>query len=474
MNRRTFLKQAGLAWMVCAGIRPAVAEPRKKTNVLVILADDLSHEAVHALGNSEVQTPNLDRLAARGTVFTHAYNMGGWHGAVCVASRTMLMTGAYLWRAQKLEGRLKKECEGGRLWPQRMAAAGYETFMAGKWHVSAPVEQAFQQTAHVRGGMPKDTPAGYDRPRDDQEDTWKPWDTANGGYWEGGRHWSEVTADDGIHFLEEAREGEKPFFMYLAFNAPHDPRQAPKEYQDLYPPEKVAVPADFRPEYPDKEAIGCGPGLRDEKLAPFPRTERAVKVQRGEYYAIITHLDAQIGRVLHALEASGRAENTVVFFASDNGLACGHHGLFGKQNMHEHSMRVPLIAAGPGFGAGIRIDTPVYMQDMMATALELAGISPDPAVEFHSLPPHAGGGGTPGRDSIYGAYMNLQRMVVADGFKLVYYPKTDGVLLYDLGADPLETKNLADDPAHGDTLEKLKKRLAALQREMDDPLEPRW
>ena len=116
----------------------------------------------------------------------------------------------------------------------------------------------------------------------------------------------------------------------------------------MYPVENITLPVPFLAEYPYKDSIGCGRSLRDEKLAPFPRTENAVKVNRREYYAIITHMDAQIGRILDGLEKSGMANNTYIVFSADHGLGCGHHGLLGKQNMYDHSIRVPWIIAGPG------------------------------------------------------------------------------------------------------------------------------
>ena len=134
--------------------------------------------------------------------------------------------------------------------------------------------------------------------------------------------------------------------------------------------------------YPYKDQIGNQHRLRDENLAPMPRTEHAVKVHRQEYYAIIEHMDTQIGRVLDTLEKSGQADNTYIFFSADHGLAVGRHGLFGKQNMYEHSTRVPFIAVGPGIRQGVKIDAPIYLQDVHPTTLELAGVKPADKVEF--------------------------------------------------------------------------------------------
>jgi arylsulfatase A-like enzyme len=474
VKRREFLKRTGLGMMAgLAGSRAASAARAggKKPDILFLFADDQTWAALHALGNREVETPNLDRLVRRGCTFTHAYNQGAWHGAVCVASRTMLATGAFLWHAKERESRLKEEAAAGRLWPQLMAEAGYDTYFSGKWHVKIDPAEIFDEVRHVRPGMPNQTEAGYNRPIEGEEDVWKPWDTQYGGFWKGGKHWSEALGDDGVACLEKAAQDPDPFFMYLAFNAPHDPRQSPKEYVEKYPLEDIAVPGNFLPEYPYKEAIGCGKDLRDERLAPFPRTPYAVKVHRQEYYAIITHMDAQIGRMLDALEASGRADNTYIFFTADHGLAVGHHGLLGKQNMFEHSMRVPLIITGPDIPAGKRVDTPVYLQDIMPSALELAGAHRPDSVEFKSLLPLLRGERTEQYPAIYGAYMNRQRMAAQDGYKLIYYPACDVTLLFNLREDPLEMKNLAEDPAYDAVKKRLTAALKGLQQQTGDTLE---
>jgi len=443
----------------------------EKPNVLFLFSDDQSYEMVRANGYEGLETPNLDRLAAAGTTFTHAYNMGSWSGAVCVASRAMLITGRSVWRAQKLDGKMNQLVKERRLWPQRMADAGYETYFTGKWHINADATQVFDHTANIRGGMPKDGNRGYNRPLIGEPDPWSPYDRSNGGFWSGGKHWSEVVADDAVGFLEAAKASVKPFFMYVAFNAPHDPRQSPKEYVDKYPLEEVAVPRNFLPTYPYQNEIGCGAGLRDEKLAPFPRHERAVKVHRQEYQAIVSHLDAQIGRILDALEKSGKAGNTWIIFTSDHGLACGHHGLMGKQNMYDHSLRVPFIVRGPGVKAGDRCASPIYLQDAMATALDLAGAGADSGLEFKSLLPALRNEGEVGREEIYGAYLNLQRAVIHDGWKLIVYPKAKVVRLYHLSEDPLEMKDLAKDEVLAERRKSLMKRLVSLQKAMDDRLD---
>lgn len=438
-------------------------------NILFVFADDQAFDTIHSLGNETIQTPNLDRLVRRGVTFTHAYNPGGYHGAVCVASRTMLNTGRFLWNAQRAEKTLKRDFQNrGLMWSQLLAKAGYDTYFTGKWHVKADTKTVFSVAEHVRGGMPNQTPAGYNRPHEGKPDQWKPWDKSFDGFWKGGKHWSEVVGDDALAYLQRSRTRDNPFFMYIAFNAPHDPRQSPKQYVDKYPLDDIPLPQPFAKEYPFE--IGSN-RIRDEKLAPFPRTEYAVKVNRQEYYAIITHMDAQIGRILDALEASGKADSTYIFFTADHGLACGHHGLMGKQNMFDHSIRVPFMVVGPDVPKNQKIAEPIYLQDAMPTTLELAGVTPPKHVQFHSLLPIIKGSSKSPYEGIYSAYTNTQRAVTADGWKLILYPKIGKQLLFDLTADPLEQKDLAGDPRHAPRIKQLRRILKSLQPRMGDTLD---
>lgn len=465
-----------LAFILMSGHTVTASPPLagSQPNILFLFADDFTYEAVRAFGHTDIDTPNLDRLVARSTTFSHAYNMGSWSGAVCVASRTMLITGRSVWDAQGVYRTTKKEREAGVLWPQLLQKSGYRTYMSGKWHITANATKCFDVTRNIRPGMPPTVEASYNRPPAKGKDPWDPTDTSLGGFWEGGKHWSEVTADDAIDFLGETAQGSQPAFFYIAFNAPHDPRQSPQEYLDRFPVERIKLPQPFLPEYPHSEEIGSGRSLRDERLAPFPRTERAVKVHRREYYAIIAHLDKQIGRILDALEVSGRADNTWIFFTADHGLAVGHHGLMGKQNQYDHSIRVPFFVAGPGVAAGVTNPTPIYLQDVMPTTLELAGAERPEHVFFKSLLPQLDSqvDDTPTPyESIYGGFLNLQRSVSHDGWKLIAYPKANMLRLYNLTDDPTESVDLADKPKYATQLADLFGRLVALQHELGDTLD---
>ena len=469
-----------------------------KPNFVFFFADDLTYRALHYMGNEQVKTPNLDRLAARGTNFTHAYNMGGWNGAICTASRSMLVSGMSVWHVNQHREKWSAGDTAAlnTTWPKLLEKAGYDTYMSGKWHVDAPAPKVFGRTEHIRGGMPKDSysspeaqaafaqaragkitwaeamPNGYNRPLSADDKSWSPTDSSQGGFWEGGKHWTEVVADDAADFARQASQSKRPFFIYLAFNAAHDPRQSPQKYIDMYPLESIKIPESFQPDYPLHDEIGVGPKLRDEALAPFPRTELAIKTHLQEYYAIISHLDAQIGKIMDDLEARGLLGNTYIFFAADHGLAVGRHGLLGKQSMYDHSLRTPLLMVGPGVSAGKTVAQDVYYQDIMPTTLELAGIPKPGFVEFKSLLPLAKGTQTcKSYEAIYGAYINFQRMVRQDDFKLIAYPKANKLLLFDLKKDPEEMNNLADLPKYQARKKALFAELLKLQKKYDDQLD---
>ena len=447
-----------------------------KPNILFIFADDQCYETIQSFGLTDIETPNLDRLVNSGTSFTRAYNMGSWSGAVCVASRHMLNTGRFIWEAEKASQKAEQERESGRFWSEYMKKAGYRTYMTGKWHVRAMAEKCFDVVRNVRGGMPNQTPEGYNRPLSNQPDPWSPYDPKFGGFWKGGKHWSEVVADDALFFLADAKkyQKKKPFFAYVAFNAPHDPRQAPESFINKYPLDRIKVPKSFLPEYPYKNEIKCPHSLRDEKLAPMPRSKHSIKVNRQEYYAIITHMDQQIGKILDGLKESGMEKETYVFFSADHGLGVGHHGLLGKQNLYEHSTRVPFIIVGPDIPKKKKVSAPIYLQDIMPSSLALANVKKPKHVQFQNIMSLARGkeSKSPYKE-IYGAYLDAQRSITVGNEKLLVYPNVPIVRVYDIFQDPLETKDIAETKRGKSIVSKLFPRLLKLQKEMGDSLDLR-
>jgi arylsulfatase A-like enzyme len=400
---------------------PTAARP----NVLVLLSDDQRADTIGALGNPRVRTPNLDRLVGRGTAFTRAYCMGSLQGAVCVPSRAMLLTGRSLFRADPA-------LTGQDTWPEAFARAGYATFLTGKWHNGdRSALRSFQQGRAVfLGGMgdPYRLPLKDIAP-DHRFVNPRP----------SGEHSVKVIADAAVEFLR-GRADDTPFLCYVAFNAPHDPRVAPRRFHDHYDADRLPLPANFLPRHPfDNGELE----IRDEQLAPWPRTPEVVRRQLADYYACIEHLDAQVGRILEALEASGRMGNTLVVFASDHGLAVGSHGLLGKQNLYDHSMRSPLLVSGPGIPAGRRSEALCYLFDIFPTLGELARVAGPAGTEGRSLVPVFEGPEREVRGSIFTAYRDVQRAVRDDRWKLIVYPKINKRQLFDLRDDPEETRDLA-------------------------------
>ena len=489
MNYRYLLLLA-ICFFVCLGCTPnnqgeQANKNAPKPNFLFLFADDQAFNTIQALGNEHVSTPNLDKLVRRGLTFTHCFNQGSWSGAVCVVSRAMLNSGRYIYHA-------RKDINTVPLWGEYLGESGYTTFLTGKWHNGdATALKSFQQAKSIGKGMFETKGGvkgpGYYRPAPDKT-TWAADDTTLEGHWSpivkdivqtdtGNiigkaytvyQHTSELYANNAIGFLEQQLSSEKPFFMYVAFNAPHDPRQSPNRFLEMYPQEKIPLPQAYLPEHPFDQ--GEKMTLRDEILAPFPRTEEVAKTHLQEYYAIISHMDQQIGRVLAALEASGKADNTYIIFSADHGLAVGNHGLMGKQNQYDHSVRMPLIICGPDIKAGTQNDALVYLQSMYATTCDLAGLPKPNHVEFQSLTPLIQGQTAKGETEIFGSYKDFQRMIRTKEMKLILYPKAGKVQLFNIEKDPWELENLAEKEAYQKDVQELFNRLIQLQKVVGDTL----
>lgn len=451
------------AWLVASCAGPAATdaeavEPTRRPNILFVLADDQRADTLAAFGGQwQLETPHLDGLAERGFAFTRTSCTGGPHGAVCIPSRAMLMTGR-AW----FELELSTFDERASL-PERLREAGYRTFMSGKWHNGrATLRRAFPDArAVLEQGMSNH----YEVPAVDLVD----------GEVRNPRvdpiHSSELFTDAVLDFLRgdapgtsgEGGDDDAPFFCYLSFTAPHDPRDAPPEDRARWSERTPALPPNFMGQHPfDNSQLTT----RDENLAAWPRTPEVVTRQLGEYFALIEHMDAQIGRVLRALEEAGELEHTIVVFAADHGLSMGSHGLLGKQSVYEHAMRAPLIVAGPGVPSGSS-DALAYLFDAHATMLRLAGVAPLADSHARDLAPLWRDPEHVHRTRLLTSQHHMR--AVTDGrFKLIRYPDVQVTQLFDLASDPHELTDLSTDPAHGATVDRLRELLVAEQAELGD------
>ena len=484
----SFLRTAVLLLALC--VTPAFAA--KRPNILFILSDDQSPFDLKAYDkDSPLETPVLDKLAAEGTVIDGAHQMGSWIGAVCTASRHMIMSGRTLWH---LPGKKvpKQKQENPKLVPKDLAkhtmaavfnAAGYDTMRTCKKGNSYPAANKQFTVVHdatKRGGTDK-----------------------TGSAW----HAKQV-----LEYLE-AREGSKdedPFLIYFGLSHPHDVRDGKPELLAKYGatnhkdknklpaanPKQPPLPIGYLPVHPFDDTHM---GVRDEVNVSGVwknRDENTIRNELGREYACSENIDIQIGRVLAKLEAMGELENTYIFYTSDHGMAIGRHGLQGKQNLYEHTFRVPFIAKGPGIKAGARALGNVYLLDVLPTICELSGVPTPETSEGKSFANVLRGEEETVRDVLYGAYSGGAkpgaRCVKKGDWKIIRYESKGNseIQLFNLAENPHELLvqhqdpkvvaltgntpkpeqiNLAADPAHAAKLEEMKALLEEEMRSHDDP-----
>jgi arylsulfatase A-like enzyme len=464
---------------------PAVhAAAATHPNIVFIFTDDQRFDTIAALGNPVIQTPHLDRLAHRGVSFRNHYIMGGTWAAVCVPSRNMMLTGRTLFRIAASDEPAPATAKGGIVPPEhitlpgQLRRQGYLTFFTGKSHNFVKSYPFFQEGGRIGPVESILNPAPEGEPTGHYAMLFKRWGTTVVER-HPGTHSTDVFADDAVSFIER-QQGEKPFFLYLAFHAPHDPIMAPAEYEALYPAEKMPLPSSFAPDHAfETGSLNIRPFVvHREKTGP-PYTPEAMRRTIAIYYAMITHLDAQVGRILAALEANGLLENTIVVFSSDNGFSLGDHGLNHKQSVYEQDVRVPLILSGPGLPQNETRDQLCFLLDLFPTLCDLVDVPIPASVEGKSLLPVIRDGSVPHRPELYFAYDNYQRGCRDARYKLIEFVVPDKAtgaiarhtLLFDLHEDPGEEMNLADHPAHAETVAAMRALLRRLRDEHGDTVD---
>ena len=399
---------------------------QKRPNILFLFADDQRADALGCSGNTYISTPNIDQLAGTGVRFTNNYVMGGHHGAICAPSRAMMMSGKSLFH-------VFDKLEGVHTMPMHFAENGYETFGTGKWHNGAKMfEASFQKGENVfLGGMTDH----YKVPCQTLGSDRKLGKPVIKGYS------TDLFADAAIGYLNSYAGGsrEKPFFCYVAFTAPHDPRSPRKDYIGMYPDGTIPLPGNFKALHPFEFDFL---NIRDETLGAWPRTPEMIQQSLSDYYALISHLDNRIGDIIEALKKQGLFENTIIVYAADNGLAIGSHGLLGKQDLYEHSMKVPLIISGPGIPKNEVRDAMLYLYDIFPTLSDLCGLPKPEGIDGKDFASVMMGKEKSVRSSLYTAYRNTARAVRTDEWKLIRYPQRNFTQLFNLKKDPLEINNV--------------------------------
>lgn len=487
----TFLNlQRFLFFLIFVGFS-VLSGASKKPNILLIVTDDQSPLTLSCYGNTVCDTPHLDKLAASGIVLDQAYHMGSMRGAVCSPSRTMIMSGRTLWHLPprgKKHRKIEEGITGGKnilnnTIPAVFNRSGYDTFRTCKKGNSYDLANNLFTTV-----MDKTSRGASEK---------------NGSQWHGQRV---------IDFLNSRKgaKSNKPFLIYFGLSHPHDDRVGRDDLLKKYgavnlkkPPTKVnpkspQLPKTWLPEHPFHHGH---PNLRDECHVPgvlTSRTEATIRNELGREYACIENIDEQIGRVIAHLKSSGELENTYIIFTADHGISVGRHGLVGKQNLYEHTWRVPFIVSGPGIAAGNRAKGNGYLLDILPTICDLADIEIPDTVQGKSLEPVIMGNKQVVRNTLYGAYCGGtkpgMRCVRRGDWKLIKYDVLDGQVretqLFNLAKNPNEflqehhddsvvkfnghkpdemQKDLAELPEYAEKLAQMEALLLSEMKRLKDP-----
>lgn len=494
-NRHIILIALSSVSLLAAGLTGAAPET-KRPNILYIVTDDQAPFDLKIYDqNSSLETPIIDQLAAEGMVIDGAHQMGAWCAGVCTPSRHMIMSGRTLWHVpdKPKQGRNPLEKDPKHV-PTDLAAhsmaavfnaAGYDTMRTCKKGNS--YEAANKQFTVVHDVTK----------RGDTDETGSAW------------HAKQV-----LNYLNqrEASNDEDPFLIYFGFSHPHDVRDGKPELLKKYGainhrdknrlppanPKQPKLPQSYLPKHPFDNTDSI---VRDEIAASGVwrnRDENTIRNELGREFACSENIDIQIGAVLEKLKQMGELENTYIIYTSDHGMAIGRHGLQGKQNLYEHTFRVPYIVKGPGIKAGTRAVGNIYHLDGLATLCDLAGIAAPTTSEGISFKPVLEGKKDTIRDVLYGAYSGGDkpgmRCVKAGDWKLIRYESTaSGVSetqLFNLADNPDELLaehhdpkvialthntpnpnqvNLASDPAYADKLKEMERLLLEEMRNHFDP-----
>lgn len=447
-----------------ANFQQSTAEQKQRYNVLFIASDDLRPE-LGSYGNPIIKTPHLDKLAARGVRFSRAYAQY----PLCNPSRTSMLTGRYPSTTEVMDNEtwFRALHPDFISLPQHFKENGYATLRSGKiYHGGIDDTDAWTE-----GGEPRNfTGARRPRPpatvrgvsRAAQSDRWG---ILKG---EGESHGDYRHATQAIKYLEKYKD--KPFFLALGFSKPHSPLEAPQRFFDLYKVEEMPLPPDFapRPAPPPGFPEPSIPTRNADLFIGRDASPTEAREMIRAYYAAVSYVDAQVGRVLDALEQLGLSDHTIVVFWGDHGFHLGEKGKWSKAySLFEVGTRVPLIVAVPG-GKGQVSSRTVQSLDLFPTLVELCGLKQPPGLEGRSLVPLLKNASAKWdhpafAETIYqgkhGRSVHTERWHYAE-----WDEGRSGSMLFDLSSDPHELKNLAADPALAKRVQEMKTLLNGIQK----------
>lgn len=450
-------------------------------NVLFIAVDDLNND-LGAYGHNLVQSPHIDRLAARGIRFDRAYSQY----PVCNPSRSSFMTGLYPEQTGVLTNQdsFRVHVPDVVTLPQWFKQHGYQTARVGKiFHFGVPGQIGTDGMDDPASWHKVVNPRGVDREVHDRINTLTPGRFGGTLSWlkldpEEGEHTDAIGASAAIELLEQMQPSKtgQPFFLAVGFYRPHTPYVAPAPYFDLYPLDRIEPVLE---EPTDRDDIPLA------ALADRPHQRDLTLDQRREiiqaYYASISYMDTQVGRLLDALDTLGLNDNTIVVFLSDHGYHLGHHGLWQKGDLFEGSVRVPLIVALPdGKSADTSTEALVELVDLYPTLVDLAALPQPEHLAGRSMVPVLENPAHQERAAAFTVAWSrarwvhpeaLDRPVLGYTIRTPQYRYTEwdggaaGTELYDYDSDPLEYENLAELPAYTETVQNLKRLLESRKQQ---------
>ncbi len=456
INRRSFTKNMVMGFSGISGAlmtNRSKAAPKPRPNIVFICSDQHSYKFAGYAGHPVVKTPNLDRIARQGVVFTNAY----CGAPVCVAGRASLMTGVY---ASDVNSFCNSTVWDGSvpIWAKRLRdQAGYSTWATGKFDLSDKHDLGFDLKVETGNSHEKnpDLPSLFRRPLVFR---YKRRDEVNGDTREH-RHEDAARTDHALYFFEEKKD--KPWLAYIGFTQPHPPHRALKLFYDMYPTNNIPLPNIPSGHLEDLHLVYQE--YRHYRNIATPIMDERVRAAHAGYYGQITEMDEYIGKLYDHLETTGELENTIFIYTSDHGDAMGDHGLWSKCNLYENSAHIPLIMAGGGLPKGKTIHTSVAQVDLAPTFFELAGVEKPENMRGHSLIPLINGwqGDHPGwaySECHQQGNMTGSFMIRKGDWKYIHFSYFDD-LLFNLKDDPGEFNNLANDPAYADEKQELKEIL---------------